>query len=93
MEEALLKFLENTYLSMDTLSAVVDASFESVFKLGIWLEVLPKNLIVFQNCLLPNFDIFFKWPFFDCLRSCTTSFLRDVYLDHRVGLLVALAFL
>ncbi len=78
---------------MDDLSAFVEATWESLFKVGIWLEVSPQNLIVLQNCLLPNLDIFFTWPFFDCVRSCTTSFLRDLYLDYREGWLVALAFL
>ena len=48
-----------------------------------WLEVFIKYLTAFQNCLLPKLDILSKWFFFDCLSSCTTSFLNSTYLNHR----------
>ena len=70
-------------LSKDALSVFDEVSVAPFFKVGTWLEVFIKYLTAFQNCLLPKFDILSKWFFFDCLSSCTTSFLNSTYLNHR----------
>ncbi len=62
---------------MDDLSAFVEATWESLFKVGIWLEVSPPNLIVLQNCLLPN------WTFSLSGLSLTVS---EVLLLHFSGI-------
>jgi len=73
-----MKFLEISSLSKDALSIFDEASVAPLFNVGCYINIV----YCFPELFAAKLRHFFKWFFFDCLSSCTTSFLNDIYLDH-----------
>jgi len=73
-----MKFLEDSSLSKDALSIFDEASVVPLFYGGCVINIV----YCFPELFAAKLRHFFKRFFFDCLGSCTNSFLNNTYLDH-----------